>query len=361
MKDNSITDMGEQNGETINVSTNKVSEGEGRRVLIVGAGGFLGGYIVSEGLRRGYEVWAGVRKSTKRDRFTDPRIHFIEFDFDEPSTIADSMKSALPEGRWDYIIYNLGATKVARYTDFNRINHDYLKAFTTALHQADKLPRKLLYMSSLSVLGPQDERHYGAYREDMIPNPNTRYGASKLKAELWLATSGVPYIIFRATGIYGPWDKDYYLMFKSIAKGFDFGVGYRKQMLTFIYAEDLAKASYEALEKAPTGEIYHMSENRAYSQREFRKLTMKAIGKKIVLPIRVPLWGVKIVCAVSDWIGVLRMKPSTLNNDKYRILKQRNWNCSTDKARADFGFEASTDLAEGISKSIEWYKKEGWM
>ena len=37
----------------------------------------------------------------------------------------------------------------------------------------------------------------------MVPRPNTKYGASKLKAEMHLAMSGLPYIVFRATGIYG--------------------------------------------------------------------------------------------------------------------------------------------------------------
>lgn len=336
-------------------------EGEGRRVLIVGAGGFMGGYFVFEGLRRGYEVWAGVRKSTKRDRFTDPRINFIEFDYDDSAAVADALKKALPDGKWDYIIYNLGATKVARYADFNRINYEYLKVFSGALHQTGKVPEKMLYMSSLSVVGPHGERNYEPYTEDIIPHPNTRYGASKLKAELWLATAGIPCIIFRATGIYGPWDKDYFLMFESIRKGFDFGVGFRKQMLTFIYADDLASAAYDALREAPVGEIYNIAEPRAYSQKEFRKLAMKYLSKKFVMPVRMPLWAVKAVCAVSEKIGALRMKPSTLNRDKFRILKQRNWNCSVDKAKRDFGFKVRTPLEEGVRKTIEWYRKEGWI
>ena len=42
-------------------------------------------------------------------------------------------------------------------------------------------------------------------------------------------------------------------------------------------------------------------------------------------------------------------------------MKQRNWNCSTLKAKEDFGFEAATTLAEGLEKSIDWYRKEGWL
>ncbi len=339
----------------------RIEDGEGRRVLIVGAGGFVGGYLVAEALRRGYEVWAGVRTTTSRERLGDPRINFIEFDFDEPASLSRTMRETLPGARWDYVVYNLGATKVTRYADFNRINYDYLRSFTGALHQADKVPAKLLYISSLSVLGAQAERTYAQYTEEMIPRPNTRYGASKLKAELWLATAGIPYIIFRATGVYGPWDKDYFLMIESIKKGFDFGVGYRKQMLTFIYAADLACAVFDALDKAPVGETYHISEPKAYTQRQFRKLVMKELGKRFVMSVRLPVWTVGAVCAMAEKIGVLTMKPATLNRDKFRILRQRNWNCATHKARQDFGFEAGTSLEKGIAESVKWYKEAGWI
>lgn len=332
-----------------------------KRVLIVGAGGFVGGFLADEGLKRDYEVWAGVRATTSRKYLDNPGIRFIEFDFDNPASISESMEKALPEGSWEYIIYNLGATKVMTYTDFNKINYNYLQYFTEALRKTGKLPEKFLYMSSLSAMGTGDEKTYTPFRESMVPQPNTRYGTSKLKAEMWLQTSGLPYIIFRPTGIYGPRDRDYFLMFESIKKGFDFSVGFRKQMLTFIYVEDLVRAVYDALEKAPTGEIYNISEPRSYSQKEFRYLSMQAMKKHLVLPMRMPLWAVKAVSAVAEKWGVARMKPSTLNRDKYKIMKQRNWQVDVSKAEQDFGFRASVPLDEGIRKSIDWYRKEGWL
>lgn len=340
---------------------NEKTNADGRRVLVVGAGGFAGGFLVEEGLRRGYEVWAGVRTSTSRKWLTDPRIHFVEFDFDKPESLPEAMKNAIPEGKWDYIIYNLGATKVNRYADFSRINYDYLRAFTGALHQADMVPEKFLYMSSLSAMGPGQAKGYLPFTEEMIPQPNTRYGASKLKAEMWLHTAQVPFIIFRATGIYGPRDHDYFLMFESIKKGFDFSVGFRRQQLTFLYVEDLARAAYDALEKAPVGETYIVAEPKAYSQAEFRRLAMRAMKKKLVVPMKLPMWIVAAVSAVCEKWGVATGKPSTLNKDKFRIMKQRNWNCSVEKARRDFGFAPRVELPEGVERSVEWYRKEGWL
>ncbi len=333
-----------------------------KRVLVVGAGGFAGGFIVTEGLRRGYEVWAGVRASTSRKWLSDPNIKFVVFDFENPHTIADALSSALPAGeKWDWIIYNLGATKCVNFADFSRINYDYLRYFTQALHEASMEPQKLLYMSSLSAMGPGDTKNPVPFTEKMLPQPNTRYGVSKLKAETLLYTAGIPFIILRATGIYGPRDHDYFLMFKAIDRGFDFSVGFKRQMLSFIYVEDLARAIYDALEKAPTGEVYNVAEDAVYTQKEFRKLTLKALGKRFALGVKMPLWGVKLVSFVAEKIGAGLNKPSTLNRDKYKIMKQRNWAVSIDKARKGFGFNPIVPLSEGIEKSVKWYRAEGWL
>lgn len=332
------------------------------KVLVVGAGGFTGGFIVSEALRRGYSVWAGVRESTSRKYLQDPAINFLTLDFDNPPSLARSLEEALPEGeRWDWIVYNLGATKCLSFSDFSKINCDYLRYFTDALEASGKVPEKLLFMSSLSAVGPGDERGYAPFTEKMIPHPNTKYGASKLKAEMHLAMSGIPHIIFRVTGIYGPRDKDYFLMFKSIGKGVDFSVGFRKQQLSFIYVEDLARAVFDALENAPVGETYNIAESNSYTQKEFRQIVAQELGKKHVLSIRMPLWAVKMVSTIAEKWGVIRMKPSTLNRDKFNILKQRNWEVEIDKAALGFGFNPRIDLHEGVRRTVEWYKKEGWL
>lgn len=332
-----------------------------KKALVVGAGGFAGGFFVEECLRRGYEVWAGVRGSTSRKWLTDRSIHFLTLDFDNSGSLSHALSEALPgEEKWDYIIYNLGATKCLNFADFSRINYGYLRSFTDALHESGKVPEKMLFMSSLSAMGPGDELGYTPFTEKMIPRPNTRYGASKLKAEMWLATCGIPTVIFRATGIYGPRDHDYFLMFKSIGKGFDFSVGFRKQLLTFIYVEDLARAACDALEKAPAGETYNVADPDAYTQEEFRKIVCTELGKHAI-GIKMPLWAVKAVSAVAEKWGVIRLKPSTLNRDKFNIMKQRNWAVDVTKARAGFGFSPSVGLKDGVHRAIEWYKKEGWM
>ncbi|MCM1292430.1 MAG: NAD(P)-dependent oxidoreductase [Bacteroides sp.] len=332
-----------------------------KRVLIVGAGGFIGGFIAGESLRRGYETWVAVRQSTSRRYLTDPALHFLVLDYDDEAATTEALRTALPEGeRWDYIIYNLGATKCVNFADFNRINYLYLRSFVEALRAADKIPERFLFMSSLSALGPGDEKNYQPLDSHTIPNPNTRYGVSKIKAETFLETCpDIPWTIFRPTGVYGPHERDYLMMIKSIDRHWDFGVGYRRQLLTFIYVEDLVEAMFDALvSPATVKKKYIISEPRAYSQKEFRRIVSKALGGKWVIPVRLPMWAVYVASSVAQRVASLQGKPSTLNRDKYRIMKQRNWNCDVSDAVRDFNFNPKFPLERGVQKTVEAYLAE---
>lgn len=331
-------------------------------LLVVGAGGFIGGFIATEGLRRGYDVTVGVRESTSRRYLTDERLSFAVLDYDNPDALADALLKAAPEsGAWDYVIYNLGATKCANFADFNRINFGYLRTFCEVLADKGMMPRRLLFMSSLSALGNPGDRSYEPIDASTPARPNTRYGLSKIKAETYLESHpDIPWTIFRPTGVYGPHERDYLMMIKSIDRRFDFSVGFRKQLLTFIYVDDLVGAMFDALSSDATlHRKYIISEPRAYTQAEFRSIVAKALGKKWVVPVKLPMWAVYVASAVAEKIGAIRLKPSTLNRDKFKIMKQRNWNCSVDDAVRDFGFTVRYPLERGIAETVAAYLENG--
>jgi len=333
-----------------------MSNENNKRLLVVGAGGFIGGFIAAEGLRRGYDVTVTVRESTSRRYLTDGRLKFMVLDYDDTSSLTGALKDS---GPWDFIIYNLGATKCVNFIDFNRINYEYLRRFTTALENAGRVPHKFLYVSSLSALGSGDEKNYSPMTGNMIPKPNTRYGLSKIKAETWIETrEGLPWLIFRPTGVYGPHEQDYLMMIKSIDSHWDFGVGFRRQMLTFIYVDDLVEAMFMALESDALHKKYIISEPRSYSQREFRRIVAEELGGRVVIPVRLPLWVVYVASVVAEKIGTFRGKPSTLNRDKFKIMKQRNWQCDTSDAERDFGFRARHSLRDGIKATVAAYLAE---
>jgi len=328
----------------------------GRSLLVVGAGGFIGGFIAAEGLKRGMDVMVAVRESTSRRYLADKRLRFLVLDYDDPQAMAGAIADA---PQWDYIIYNLGATKCINYIDFKRINYEYLRSFTQVLKDTSHEPDCLLLMSSLSALGPGDEDGYAPLSSATVPNPDTRYGQSKIMAEQHLEHfAGIPYIIFRPTGVYGPHEKDYLMMIKSIDSHVDFGVGFRRQMLTFIYVDDLVEAMFDALASGVRNRKYIISEPRAYTQKEFRRIVAEELGGKWVVPVKLPIWAVWMASAVAEKVAKLRCKTSTLNLDKFKIMRQRNWNADISDAVRDFGFTPKVDLREGIRRTVAAYLRD---
>lgn len=332
-----------------------------KTLLIIGAGGFIGGFIAAEGLRRGYDVWVGVRASTSRRYLTDPRLKFVVFDYDDPDKVEQALLANAPSpGGWQYIIWNLGATKCANFSMFNLVNFMYPRTFVETLRRNGMTPDRFLYMSSLSAVGPGDEKDYTPITSATIPDPNTRYGLSKIKTETYLETlPDFPWTIFRPTGVYGPHEQDYLMMIKSIDSHFDFGVGYKPQLLTFIYVDDLVNAMYDALQSPRTvHRKYIISEDKAYTQKEFRRMVADELGVKWVIPVKLPLWAAYVASVVSEKWGAAKMKAMTLNTDKFRIMKQRNWSCDISDAARDFGFKPKVSLREGLHRTVEAYLAE---
>ena len=56
-------------------------------VLITGASGFIGSFIVEEALKRRFGVWAGIRSTSSKKYLKNRKIHFLELDFAHPNEL----------------------------------------------------------------------------------------------------------------------------------------------------------------------------------------------------------------------------------------------------------------------------------
>ena len=319
------------------------------KILITGAGGFIGGFIVEEALSRGYETWAGVRKTTSREHLSDPAIRFIDFNYGNKKILTDQLLSHKREyGAWDYIIYNLGVTKCKNPDDFDRINYGFVKNF------AERMRKELVNLNADMVRKNPDYvvRITGS---DV-------YGKSKLKAERHLESlEGFPYVVMRPTGVYGPYERDYYLMMKSIKYGFDFIVGFKPQLITFIYVKDLVQAIFKAIDRGVVRRGYFLSEGKAYTSSQFRRYVATALGKRRVVPVKIPVWLLWVVSAIAEKGAIVLGKTSTLNRDKFRIMKQRNWICDISDAQNELGFSPQYSLERGVNECVKWYREYKWL
>ena len=218
------------------------------KILITGASGFIGSFMVERALAEGMEVWAAVRPTSSRRYLQDGRINFIELDLANSTHLHQQLDEHLQaqNGRsFDYVIHAAGATKCRRAEDFFSINAEGTERLATCLLATGALTEagRLVFISSLSVMGPIHEKDYKPICEADLARPNTAYGASKLQAEALLADiKGLNYVVLRPTGVYGPRERDYAMMADSIRRHIDFAVGYKPQVITFIYVADLVEA-----------------------------------------------------------------------------------------------------------------------
>lgn len=348
-------------------------------ILITGASGFIGSFIVEEALRQGYEVWVAIRKSSSRRYLQDEHIHFIELDFSSADTLGRQLHDVRPQlqkGRWDYVIHAAGATKCHRKVEFFHVNTLGTENFVWALVNEKMIPERFVFVSSLSIFGAvretvtqQGNGSTGTYSPILLtdtPHPNTAYGESKLKAEKFLLhmhqMHHFPIVILRPTGVYGPRERDYFLMTKSIRHHIDFSVGFRPQDITFVYVRDVVSAIFLALKAHNIeGKAYFLSDGNVYNSRHFSNLLRQYLGNPWVLHIKAPLWLLRLICILSENWSKWRGKPHTLNMDKYHILSQRNWQCDIEPTRRDLGYESQWPLERGVEETIRWYKENKWI
>lgn len=338
------------------------------KILITGASGFIGSFIVEEALKQGFETWAAIRKSSSKAFLKDERIHFIELNLSSEEQLHEQLKNH----QFDYVVHAAGVTKCLHPEDFFRINTEGTKNLVRALLDLQMPLKRFVYISSLSIMGAiREEQPYREISERDKAQPNTAYGKSKLEAEQWLDATNrqliekgqapFPYIILRPTGVYGPRERDYFMMFKSIQAHTDFAVGYKQQDITFVYVTDVVQAVFLALEKGEIGRRYFLSDGEVYQSSTFSDLIRKELGNPWWIRITAPLWVLRIITFCGDRIGHLTGKITALNNDKYHIMKQRNWRCDIGPARQELGFEPQVQLEEGVRRSVAWYKKNKWL
>jgi UDP-glucose 4-epimerase len=328
-----------------------------KKILITGGSGFIGGFITNEAIKRGYSVYVAVRKSTNIDILKNQNLIIVEIDF---SDVTDSNYKILNLPQFDYIIHNAGLTKALKRDDYFEVNYRNTIHFINALTAQSKAPKKFLYMSSLAAYGPGDENSTNPVLLASQPKPLTSYGQSKLFAEKVITTSGIPYIIFRPTAVYGPGEKDLFKSVKLINTGIDFQVGTKSQHLTFIYVKDLARLVLDAIESPVSNKAYFISDSNLYSSMEWGKYVSENLNKKII-HIAFPLFLAKGIALINELLLRILKRATLINREKISELSARNWNCDVQALSTDFCFEPEYDLEKGLNETIAWYKKAGWL
>jgi len=331
-----------------------------KSILITGASGFIGSHLVEQGLSRGYEVYAAVRKTSSRRYLTDTRIRFLELDYPSPESLASQLAALKTNGiRFDFIIHNAGTTRARNGEEFDLVNNLFTQNLVEALEATGLVPEKFVYISSLAAIGPGDPITMHPISDETPPHPIDMYGRSKRAAEVYLQSkSDFPCLILRPTGVYGPRETDYLAVYRNLNKGFEFYAGCAGQRVSFLYITDLVNLIYEAMNSDCFNKIWVASDGRNYSVREFSSLVKKILRKKAIQVI-VPLPVVRLLAGILEFAYRPFGKVPLLNREKLAIMGSMNWQCDPTSCFRDLHFSPQYDLERGLKETIAWNREQG--
>lgn len=327
-----------------------------KKVLITGATGFVGGYIVEAGIKGGYDLHLTLRpsSSTKYIQNLKYTSHYISI------TDEEEIYQLLKQEQYDFIIHNAGLTKAKNLDGFMKVNRDSIIAFTSAINKLTHKP-KFLFTSSLAACGPADDKEDRIITTSSTPTPITYYGKSKLAAEDYLKKHAkFDYNIIRPTAVYGPREEEIFQAIKIIDKGLEVNIGKGSDQLTFIYVKDLADMLWLVLEKGKPQKTYLAANKNTYTSQKLNELIRSNLKTK-TLKVNAPMVLVNIAAKIFDVVGRYSKNAPMFNSDKLNELKANSWKCDLRDTINDLDYSPPTPLEDGLKFTINWYRDNNWL
>jgi dihydroflavonol-4-reductase len=242
-------------------------------------------------------------------------------------------------------------------SEYRRLHVDGTAALLQACLAANRLDFFVL-CSTTGVHGPTNGR---PAREDDPVHPQNAYEATKAQMEEVTASlserAGLPVVIARPGLVYGPGDRHLLGWFRSIRAGYYRVIGPGGNHLHPIYIDDLVRALLLTVPAArPGGRAYHLVGAEAVTMRRLSD----AIGVAVGRPVPRKHLSVRLAYAVGTALEALPVPRRLLPLSRSRVrfmIQNRAYDGS--RARHELGFVPQVTLAEGLSKTVAWYRKNG--
>lgn len=319
------------------------------KALVTGATGFIGSHLVEELLRRGYSVTCLARKTSNLRWIEGLDISLVYGDCAEKESLLDTVAD------FDYVFHLAGLTKARVKEDFFCVNAKGTENLVQALVEKNFNIKRFVYLSSLTATGPS--KNGTPVDENIETEPVSSYGKSKLEGERIVLKykDFLPITIIRPPAVYGPRDRDFYVFFKMLKKGFFPYWG--KCYYSLLYVDDLVRGMILSAEtKEAEGRTYFLSDS-VYSNEEIAKVISSALGAKAIR-LRIP----KSIMPLFATIGErLNRQSSIINKDKIKELNYSHWTCDSSKAKRELGFVPKVGIKEGIKWTADWYRIHRWL
>ncbi len=298
------------------------------KVLITGGSGFIGSHLADRLLARGDEVLVIDNYATgRRDNLTAQKnLKVVE------GTIADTelVRAVFEEFKPEKVVHAAAAYKDPHHWTEDALTNVLGTANIVQASQAANVKR-LIYFQTALCYGLHPLEQPITLSHPIRPDGSS-YAISKTAGENYITLSGLDFLSFRLANAYGPRNLSGPLptFYQRLTGGKKcFVMDTRRD---FIYVSDLVDVVVKALDGMGEKGYYHISSGSDYAIKELYDATIEAL---------------RIV--ETESVEVRQRNP----DDVFSILLDPS------KTNKDFAWKASTPLADGVARAIEYYKAFG--
>lgn len=324
-----------------------------KKVLVTGATGFLGKYVVEELVEHGYQVRAFGRNRTIGQSLVNASVTFIQGDL----TNQEDLTMACQE--MDMVVHAGALSTVwGPWEDFYQTNVLGTKYVLEACRETNI--DRLVYVSSPSIYAaPRDQL---GIKESDAPQENrlNNYIRSKLASEkLFEDYPDVSSVILRPRGLFGIGDTSILPRVLNLSQKIGIPlIGDGRQLMDMTCVENVALAIRLALETPQAaGEVYNITNGEPRAFRNLIEETLRGLG----YPIRYRKIPAPLVSSISSSLEFiykslkLKGEPALTRYTYYLLRYSQTLDIS--KAERDLGYRPKITISEGIEQYVQDYRK----
>lgn len=326
------------------------------RILVTGGTGFTGKALVRRLLEQGHEVVAlDYKEGIKTQEIRDWGAEVILGSVTDREVVRRATRGA-------EVVHHLAAAfreMNAPDRHYHEVNVEGTRNVLEAALEAGA--RKLIYCGTCGVHGNVD---HPPADENAPIRPADYYQRTKYEAEPIVQAyreKGLPTVILRPAAIYGPGDPERFgLIFRRVLKGTFPMFGGGKTLYHPLYIDHLVDAHVLAMREGKgVGEAYLIADA---DYVEIEDL-VRRVARALKVDVKIPHYPVLPVVIAGHVVEKL-CKPFGITPplfprrvDWYR--QNRAFNIG--KAQRDLGYRPTVDIDEGLRRTAEWYRDEGYI
>ncbi len=321
--------------------------------VVTGASGFVGKRLCEKLIEEGYEVRGLVAKETDASFLEERAVTIFRGRMRDSDVVAAMMAGGEVVFHLAGLVGRVGKVD-AHYWDVNvTATKELLKAASAAGVS------RFVYCSTADVHG--DIKSPPANEDAPLAGEDI-YQVTKEHAERAVLASngkgGLATVVVRPSVIYGPRDLRRYAMFKAVAKGSHTIIGDGEKQLHPLYIDDLVEGLIlAARSEKGAGRVYLLAGDRVVTHTEWGKMIAEALGVTPSFTYRPAGPARFLATLVEKLFFMFRMEPPLFRRSIEFYTKNRAYD--TRRATDELGFNPKVTLAEGIGKTVAWYRERG--